>query len=74
MTVRVKMTIAEYIDKLLRPGTPSGSGVVRRKIVNLPRHFTLTEIIAEVVGRGYKLLIGSDQIVILTDRNLTLCN
>lgn len=70
MAVRVKMTVAQYIDKLL----VSGSGVVRRKIVNLPRHFTLTEIIAEVVGRGYKLLIGSDQVIILTDRNLTLCD
>ena len=74
MTTRKKRTAAQYIDSILNNKTAEKTGVVRRSIATLPNHLSVADLIAEVTRRNYKVLIGDNQFVIITDRNLTICN
>ena len=74
MSGRKKRTVGEYVDRILATKAATTAGVVRRKRSTIPAHITLPDLIAEVTRRAYKLLIGEDQIIIVTDRRLLICN
>ncbi len=67
-----KLTLSEWVDRILSAKLVLSSGIARRMISNLPTRFSIDDIAGEVKRRGYRVVLGDTQLVFLMDRHLRL--